>query len=69
MKRPLSTKERIKTEIFRFFSHFSKIWRIRERYKVKRIGERADLWPTPMSTLNKEEEKLFQRYFVFLSTK
>ena len=32
------------------------------------MRERANPWPTPISTL-KEEEKLFQRYLVFLPTK
>ena len=42
MKSLSSTKERVETEIFRFFNWFSKIWNIRERYKAERIGERAD---------------------------
>ena len=42
MKRPLSTKERMEIGIFRFLILFLKIWRMEERYKAKRIGERAD---------------------------
>jgi len=33
------------------------------------MGERAELYPTPMSILKEEEEKFFQRYFFFLPTK
>ena len=33
------------------------------------MGERVELCPIPMSTLKEEDEKLFQRYFVFLPTK
>jgi len=40
-----------------------------KRYNAERIGERAKFCPTPMSTLKKEEEKLFQRYLVFLCTR
>ena len=48
--------------IFRIFKQFSKIWRIREMYKVNKIGERAEPWPTPTLILKKEEEKLLQKY-------
>jgi len=33
------------------------------------MGERVEPCPKPMSTLKKGEEKLFQRYFVFLLTR
>ena len=42
IKRLLFTKERMEIGIFRFLILFSKIWRIGERYKAERIGERAD---------------------------
>ena len=43
MKRPLSTNKRKETGIFRFFfRQFSKIWKIGERYKADKIGERAN---------------------------
>ena len=45
--------------IFRFFNHFSRIYKNRVRYKAKRIGERADPWPTPTLTPKVEEEKSF----------
>ena len=48
MKSLLSTKERKETGIFRFFKQFSKIWKIGGRYKVDKIGERANSWLTPM---------------------
>jgi len=35
------------------------MWEIEERYKTDSIGERAEPCLTPMSTLKKEEEKLF----------
>ena len=38
-------------------------------YNAKRIGERAEPCPTPMSKLKNGEEKLFQRDLVFLSTR
>jgi len=69
MKRPLSTKEIKEIRIFRFFNLFSKMWRIEEKYRADRMEERAELCPTPMSTLKKEDEKLFQRYFIFLPTR
>ena len=40
---PLSTNKRIEMEIFRFFNHFSRIYKNGVRYKAERIGERADL--------------------------
>jgi len=40
-----------------------------EIYKAERIEERADSWPTPMSTLKNWEEKLFHKYLVFLPTR
>ena len=33
------------------------------------MGDKAEPCPIPTLTLKKEEEKLFQRYFVFLPTK
>ena len=69
MKKLLFTKERVETGIFRFFNHFLKIWKIRERYKTEKIRERADPYSTLISTLKKGEEKLFQKYLVFLLTK
>ena len=33
------------------------------------MGERVESCPTPMSMLKRGEEKLFQKYFVFLLTK
>ena len=66
MKRLSSTKERVET---RFFNCFSKIWKIKERYKAERIEERADLCPILILILKKEKEKLFQKYLVFLPTK
>ena len=39
MKSPLSMKERNKTGIFRFFALFSKIWKIGNEYRAKKIRE------------------------------
>ena len=57
------------TGIFKIFNYFSRIWRIGDKYKADRIGERANSWPTPILTLKKGEEKLFQKYLVFLPIK
>jgi len=59
IKRPLSTKDKMKTGIFRFFKQISRMWSRGERYKAKRMGERVELWLTPMLILKNGEEKLF----------
>ena len=56
----------IKIGIFRFFNIFSRIWKIGERYKADKIGDKEEPCLTPMSTLKWDEEKLFKRYFVFI---
>jgi len=56
---PSSTNERIEMGIFRFFNHFSRIYKNRVRYKAEKIGERADTWPTLTLTSKLGEEKLF----------
>ena len=58
-RNPLLTNDKIKTGIFKNFNYFSKMWRIRDKYKVDKIGVRANPWPTPILTLKKREEKLF----------
>ena len=58
MRSPLSTKKKIEIRIFRFFNCFSKMWKIREKYKTESIGERAEPYPTPILTLKKRKEKL-----------
>ena len=40
-----------------------------ERYNAKRIGKRAEPYPTSISTLKKGEEKSCQRYLVFIPTR
>jgi len=40
-----------------------------ERYKAERMGERAEPCLTPISILKNGEEKLFQKYCVFLPTR
>ena len=67
IKRLLSTNDRMEFGIFKFNKCFSRIWKIGERYKVDKIGERTEPWPTPISTLQKREEKSFHKYLVFLS--
>jgi len=42
---------------------------MRAKYKVDKTGDRVDSCPTSMSTLKNGEEKLFQKYQVFLSTR
>jgi len=59
--RPLSTKERMETGIFRFIRHFSRIYKRGVRYKADKIGERADSWPTLMLTVNDRDDRLFYR--------
>ena len=68
-KSPSSTKEMIEIRIFKFFNLFSKIWKMWERYKADNTGGKAEPCLTPMSTLKRGEEKLFQRYFIFLPTR
>ena len=55
-----STNERIEMGIFKFFNHFSRIYKNKVRYKAERIGERADPWPTLTLTSKLGEEKSFQ---------
>ena len=69
MKRPLSTKEITEIGIFRFFNLFSKMWKTSERCNTDKIGNRVEPYLTPTSTLKRGEEKLLQRYFVFLPTR
>jgi len=59
IKRSLSTKEIIEMGIFKFFRHFSKIYKKGERYRADKIGERVNLCPTPTFMLKIGNEKLF----------
>ena len=45
--------------IFKFFRHFSKIYKKGERYRADKIGERVDLCPTPTFMLKIGNKKLF----------
>ena len=54
-------KKMIEIGILRFLRQFSKIYRKGERYKADKIGESADLWPTPTFISKIGEEKLFHR--------
>ena len=45
------------------------MWKTSNKYNADRIKERAKPWLTPMLTLKKGEEKLFQEYLVFLPTR
>ena len=69
MKRPSSTKEMTEIEIFRFFNLFSRIWKTDNKYKADKIGKKAESWLTPMFTSKNGEEKSFQKYLVFISTR
>ena len=69
MKKPLFTKEITKIGIFRFFNLFSRIWKTGNKYGANKMGKRAKSWPTPMLSSKNREEKLFQKYLVFLSTR
>ena len=66
IKSPSSTKERIEIGILRFLNLFSKMYRSSEIYNVDKMGERADLWPTPTLMSKKGDERLFHKYFVLL---
>ena len=56
---PSSTKERIEIGIFKFFRHFSKIYKNEVKYNTERIGEKVDPWPTPTLTSNMGEVRSF----------
>jgi len=43
--------------------------RYRAERMGERIGERTEPCPTPTSTLKNGEEKLFQKYCIFLPTR
>jgi len=59
----------IEIRIFRFFNLFSKVCKIGERYKANKIGDKMELCLIPTSILKRKEEKLFQKYFVFILTR
>ena len=59
--RPSSTNERIKTGILRFLRCFLRIYKKGIRYKANKIGERANLWPTPTFTSNIGDGRLFYK--------
>ena len=62
IKSPSSTNKIIEIgvfKIFKIFNHFLRIWKIGERYKVERIGERAEPCPTPTLILQKEDVNPF----------
>ena len=40
-----------------------------EKYKADNTGDKAEPCLIPKSTLKRKKEKLFQRYFIFLSTR
>ena len=62
MKSPLSTNRRKEIGIFRFFVLFSKMWKRGERYKVERIGESTEFWPTSTLQEKKDEVNSFYLY-------
>jgi len=45
------------------------MWKTGNKYNTDRIEEKADPWLTLTSILKKGEEKLFQKYLVFLLTR
>jgi len=51
--------------IFRFFNLFSRVWKIGEKYKADKIGDKTEPYLILISILKRKEEKLFQKYFVF----
>jgi len=65
MKRLLPTKEGRKTEIEikRFFVLFLNIWKRGVIYRVERVGERADPYPTLTFALKDGDVKWFTYVF------
>ena len=59
MNSPSSTNKIKETEIFRFFSLFSKTWKIEAIKKVDKMKDSADPWPTPISAEKKDKVKPF----------
>ena len=59
----------METGIFRCFRCFLRIWRTRAKYKADKMEDKVDTYPTLMLMLKNEEEKLFQKYQVFLPTR
>jgi len=53
--------------IFRFFNLFSRVWKIGEKYKADKIGDKTEPYLILISILKRKEEKLFQKYFVFFT--
>ena len=53
MNKLLSMKNKIEIGIFRFFKHFSRIWKTGEIYKADKMEKKAEPCPTLMSTLKR----------------
>ena len=70
-KSPLSTNKRNKIGILRLFDIFSKMWKMGERWRAKKIEESTEPWPTftSTSTWKRGEIKSFHQYWVFLPIK
>jgi len=49
----------IEMRIFKIFRCSSRIYKKEERYKMDKIGERAEPWPTPTLMLKVDDKKLF----------
>jgi len=61
MKSLLSTKEINDIEIFKFFTLFSKIWKIRVIKRADRIGDRAEPCSISIFALKGGKIKLFHK--------
>ena len=59
----------METGILKIFKQFSRIWKTKAIYKTDKIAESAKPCSAPTSTLKREDEILFQQYWVFLPTK
>jgi len=55
MRQLLSIKEKIEIRIFIFLIFFSKIYKIRERYRADKMGERVKPFLTLTSILKEAE--------------
>jgi len=64
-----STNNRNEIGNFRFLTCFSKMWKIEDKQRAEKIGNKTEPCPTPTLILKKEEEKFFYKYWVLLPTK
>ena len=69
IKSPLSTNNRNEIGNFRFLTCFSKMWKIEDKQRAEKMGNKTESCPIPILILKKEKEKLFYKYWVLLPTR